>query len=182
MDVKDDLELIRECLNGNTKAFETLVDRYQKALFNVSLRMVNDYEDARDITQRVLIKAYQKLGTFRQDLKFFSWIYRIAINESINFIKQRGYFQPLEEDIISDVQQADKHYESIRLSMTIQKALMELRTEYRAVIILRHFEDLSYEEIGKVLGISAKTVKSRIFIARRQLGDILLRRGQKSHG
>src|SRR5512134_230801 len=83
-----DAELVRECLAGNQRAFEVLVRKYEKPVFNVALRIVKDRDDAMDIAQNVFVKAYEKLGSFDEKREFFSWIYRIAINESINASKR----------------------------------------------------------------------------------------------
>ena len=82
-----DQALVRQCLDGHTRAFEALVDRYQKPLFNVALRMLDDAQDAEDITQTVFIKAFEKLATYDDRYKFFSWIYKMTVNEALNFTR-----------------------------------------------------------------------------------------------
>ena len=88
---KEDLDLawVNRCLDGDVEAFGNLVEKYQRPVFNVILRMVDSYEDASEISQQTFLKAFENLGRFRRERKFFSWIYRIAINESINHLNKR---------------------------------------------------------------------------------------------
>ncbi|MFQ5771497.1 MAG: RNA polymerase sigma factor [bacterium] len=176
-----DSALVKECLAGNTKAFEFIIDRYQKPIFNVALRMVNDYEDAQDVTQAVFVKAFEKLDTFKPKFKFFSWIYRMVINESINFINQKKQVDKLDRAFLSKAKTPEQNYLDIELREKIQKALMDLPIDYRVVIILRHFEELSYNEMSYILKIPEKTVKSRLFTARQNLRNILLKKGIVTH-
>jgi RNA polymerase sigma-70 factor (ECF subfamily) len=169
----EDKTLVAQSLSGDRKAFEELVDRHQKAVFNVALRMVGRYEDAQDIAQTVFLKSYQNLDAYDGEHKFFSWIYRMTINEALNFKVKRRASEPLSELIVADTPSPEANLEAVQTSKIIDKALATLTPEYRAVIILRHFEDLSYEEIATTLRIPEKTVKSRLFTARRQLGLVL---------
>src|SRR6267378_3846271 len=97
----DEDGLLERCLEGDGGAFGQLVDRYQRVLFNVSLRMVGNREDARDITQTVFLKAYENLGKFDRRHKFFSWVYRIMINESLNHLSKARRTEPLDESLQS---------------------------------------------------------------------------------
>src|SRR5574341_1617144 len=94
---RSDSDLVTECLNGNKKAFEHLVDRYKRQVFNAALRIINNYDDAAEITQTVFIKAFENLHTFDTKRKFFSWLYRIATNESLNYLKAHRQFESLDE-------------------------------------------------------------------------------------
>jgi len=172
-----DLELVSECLEGNANAFGTLIDRYQKIVFNTALKMVNDSNDAQDIAQTVFLKAYEKLDTFNPDYKFFSWIYRMVINEAINWQKKKKYHKELDHKIVAIEKTPDRILDDKELSESLRDAIVELPTDYRVVIIFRHFEDLTYKEMEKVLKIPEKTVKSRLFTARKLLCDILINRG-----
>ena len=87
MNEKDDAVLVRECLQGNPQAFGILVDRYQMVIFNLAYRICNNYNDADDITQTVFIKVYENLRKYKSRYKFFSWLYRIAVNEALNMVK-----------------------------------------------------------------------------------------------
>jgi len=170
----DDIALVEQCLSGDTDAFGALVDRYQQAVFNVALRMVNRYEDAQDIAQTVFLKAYRNLGSYKAEYKFFSWIYRMVVNESINFLERRRSTELLEDIHVSSEPDPHVSLETAELNRSLERAIASLLPEYRAVIILRHFEDLSYDEIARILRIPEKTVKSRLFSARRQLREALI--------
>ena len=177
MSESNDAILVSNCLKGNTKAFETLIDKYQKPIFNVAHRMVNDYEDAQDITQSVFVKAFENLDRFNPKFKFFSWIYRMVINESINFLNKRRPDDDVDSKIISKGKSPEQNYLDIELREKVQNALMELKIDYRVVILLRHFEEFSYDEMSYILDIPEKKVKSRLFTARQQLRTILLKQG-----
>jgi RNA polymerase sigma-70 factor (ECF subfamily) len=169
--------LLDRCLEGDGGAFGRLIDRYQRVLFNVSLRMVGNREDAKDITQTVFLKAYQAMGTFDRRHKFFSWIYRIMINETLNHLSKRKRTEPLDESFRSDGSGPDEDCSRSRLRESIQTALLELSTDYRQVIVLRHYAELSYEEMSEVLHVPEKTVKSRLHTARQLLGGIFSKHG-----
>jgi RNA polymerase sigma-70 factor (ECF subfamily) len=172
VDGADDHELVDRCLRGDVEAFAPLVERYQKPLYNVALRMVRDREDARDITQTAFVKAYEKLRSFDRQHRFFSWIYRIVVNEAINTRERRRPSAPLLADVAGGggVEEA---LASRERSDSVQAALLRLSAEDREVIVLRHFADQSYAEIGETLGLPEKTVKSRLHEARRRLGRML---------
>ncbi|MDH4156663.1 MAG: sigma-70 family RNA polymerase sigma factor [candidate division Zixibacteria bacterium] len=171
-----DQELVKDCLNGNTEAFGELIDRYQKPIFNVALRFVNDYDEAQDITQTTFVRAFERLAGFRSELKFFSWLYRIAVNEALNTVKRLRTKEELTE-IAGGTPTPEESLCRSELETNIEEALMELQIDYRMAIVMRHFADLSYREMSFVLDIPVKTVKSRLFSARRLLCDILMQRG-----
>lgn len=168
----DDAAVARRCLDGDSDAFEAIVTRYQRGLFNVALRMLGNYEDARDATQAAFIKAYEHLNTYDPGQRFFSWLYRILKNECLNVLRGRRSSEPV--SLSMPATDAGDPVEIRERHQAVQTALMALNVEYREVIVLRHFTDLSYDEIGGVLGIPAKTVKSRLYTARQQLGDRLV--------
>jgi len=173
----NDHDAVKQCLRGDKQAFEVIVDRYQKPIYNVILRMVRDPEDAADLTQAVFVRAYEKLKTFDPRQKFFSWLYRIAINTSLNFVNQRKRTERMDDVASYEDTTAHDQYEKAERAEKLEEALMRLRPEYRAIVILRHFHDLSYWEIGKILDIPEKTVKSRLFSARQLLRTYLVRQG-----
>jgi RNA polymerase sigma-70 factor (ECF subfamily) len=177
MTEQDDAILIRQCLDGQSKSFEVLIDRYQKGIYNAAFRMLNDVQDAEDITQSVFIKAYENLNSFNFKYKFFNWIYRMAINESLNLIKQKQRFAAIESDYASTDHSPADVYEATELSERIGSSLMYLSPEYRILIVLRHLQGLSYKEVSYVLDIPEKTVKSRLFTARQIFKDVLMKRG-----
>ncbi len=176
-----DLELVNLCLKGNKKAFEELIDKYQRTIFNVALRMVNDYDDAKDISQTVFIKAYNKLDTFKPKYKFFSWLYRMLINESLNFLEKKRQFMKLEQDIISKDLNPEERYQQNEINKIVDEAVGELPLDYRVAIVFRHFANLSYNELSFVLEIPEKTVKSRLYSARQVLAKIFSARGIKAY-
>jgi len=172
----DDSALALEAVEGNSRSFEILVERYYKVLFNGSVRMVGNEEDARDVVQITFMKAYEKLHTYKPEHKFFSWIYRIMIHESINHLSRRKPQEPLDVRLVAHGLDPEAECAKSELSQAISAALMRLSQDYRVVVVLRHFVGYSYEEMGQVLGIPAKTVKSRLYTARRQLGALLFDR------
>lgn len=154
-----------------------LMDRYEKPLFNAAYRVVNDYEDAMDATQSTFVKAYQNLHTFDTSRRFFSWIYRILLNESLNIVKQRKRFDELSDGIQVGGRSPEEHLQAQETGKRVQSALMDLKTDHRVVIVLKHYQGMSYREMSEVVGVPEKTIKSRLFSARRLLKDILLRKG-----
>lgn len=172
MNSEDDAELVSRCLRGDPQAFEPLVARYEKVLFNVALRMVGNYEDARDIAQTAFVKAYEKLSSYDPRHRFFSWIYRIMVNESLNLLGRQKTHQPLDPSLTS-ADDPGEHARLQELSEQVQAGLMELPQDYREVLVLRHFGELSYVEMSSLLGIPEKTVKSRLYTARQRLAERL---------
>jgi RNA polymerase sigma-70 factor, ECF subfamily len=177
MDESDDLAIVKQCQNGDRRAFEVLVEKYQKPMFNVALRMTRNYSDAEDIAQATFLKAFEKIASFDHQYKFFSWLYRIAMNESLNHVNQRKQVEELSEDISSDEKSAEESYDEDQTSRSVQDALMELKADYRAVVVLKHLQGLSYDEISKILDIPETKVKSRLFTARLMLKDVLIAKG-----
>jgi RNA polymerase sigma-70 factor (ECF subfamily) len=158
--------LVRRCCGGDRGAFEALVHRYERPVFNAALRMLHDREEARDVAQTVFLKVYEHLGEYDPSHKFYSWLYRIALNESINVLHRRRPRAPLDLDMAQDGPGPDDTVRQVQLSNGIASAVAGLRDEYRAVIVLRHFLGCSYEDMATILGVPEKTVKSRLFSAR----------------
>jgi RNA polymerase sigma-70 factor (ECF subfamily) len=172
MVTEDDSALVARCLEGESSAFEPIVERYQRPLFNLALRMTGRHDEALDATQNAFVSAYTHLGTFDPKQRFFSWIYRILKNECLNVLRKRREMGPLPVDIPSPDGPADG-LERHERQAAIKAALLELTVEYREVILLRHFTELSYEEIASTLDIPVKTVKSRLYSARQRLAALL---------
>lgn len=171
----DDASLVRSCIEGDRRAFEAILDRYERPVFNLVLRMLDDYEDARDLTQTVFVKAYQNLSSFDPDRRFFSWIYRIAMNESLNHLEKRareGGGVELRSDDVRLSRSGEQR--AAAASRDLYDALAQLKPEHRSVIVLKHIVGCSYHEMSAVLQIPEKTVKSRLFTAREQLRQTLL--------
>lgn len=176
---RDDHILVRQCLEGDRRSFEELVDRYQKPIFNLALRMVSDAEDAADITQTVFVKVYESLRSFNSQYKFFSWLYRIAVNESLNFLRGRQELLGVSEELVSSESTADEKIVDEERDAGVQRALRQLTPDQRSAIVLRHFAELSYDEISEILGVPEKTVKSRLFEAREHLRKLLSGKGKR---
>lgn len=176
----DDETLVQRCLSGDTEAFGELVSRYERPLFNVALRMLRDHEEARDATQNAFVKAWQHLDQFDRSRRFFSWLYRIAVNESLNRATRRKQAEPLDENLVDRGHSPAERAERNEQSALIERAVDQLSDTYREVIVLRHWLDLSYDEIAEALHVPAKTVKSRLFSARTRLGEILAAMGVQS--
>ncbi len=177
MVVEDEEILVRRSLEGDREAFGDLVTAHQDVLFNVALRMSGDREDAREIVQTVFLKAWRKLETFDRRHRFFSWIYRIMVNETLNLIARRAPLDPLPEGVRDPGPAPEDDYARAETGALVQAALLELPPRQREVIVLRHFQDLSYREMGDLLGVPEKTVKSRLHDSRRRLEGLLRRRG-----
>jgi len=172
---EQDRALVKRCLEGRGEAFGGLVDRYQKPLFNVALRMLNNVQDAEDATQSVFLNAYLRLRSYNPKYKFFSWIYRMTVNESLNALKRRKRTETLDQahELRAPGTAPDRAAEVQDL---VGKALMNLKPDDRAVVVLKHFVSFSYQEIADVLDIPVQTVKSRLYTARERLGNTLRER------
>jgi RNA polymerase sigma-70 factor (ECF subfamily) len=130
-----------------------------------------------DATQATFVKAYESLHLFDPSRRFFSWIYRILLNESLNTVKSRKRLSALDESITVEAKNPEERYDERETGRRVQAALMDLKTDHRVVIVLKHYQDMSYREMSEVIGVPEKTIKSRLFSARQQLKGILLRRG-----
>ena len=177
MDDRGEAELVRLALNGDGRAFEMLVTSYERIVYSAAYRMVGDTEDARDLTQAVFLKVYRNLRSFDPGRRFFSWIYRITINETLNFLRQRRPKQELDETLPSGVAGPDEDAHGAQVRDVVQAAMQDLPEEYRQVIMLRHFLNRSHQEMSEMLGLPEKTVKSRLYTARQLLAKALRRRG-----
>jgi RNA polymerase sigma-70 factor, ECF subfamily len=177
MSEPDDIKLMERCNKGDRQAFELLLARYEKPVFNAAYRMLNSTDDARDVTQTVFLKVYEHLDQYDPKYRFFSWIYRIALNESINWLKKTNRLDALEGDTADTVGGPEQEAGNQQLSEGMQAALMTINPDYRAVIVLKHLLGCSYQEISEVLEIPEKTVKSRLYTARQLLQQTLTERG-----
>ena len=172
-----DADCVARCLEGQTDAFEELVRRYEKPLYNGCLRIVGNSEDAQDIVQTVFLKTYENLARYEPNRKFFSWIYRMMVNASLNHLEKKRPNAELDPRTASPDAAPDESFATNQQSARLQEALMQLRPEMRVAVVLKYFGDLSYDELGYVLNVPAKTVKSRLYSARRMLCDIMSQQG-----
>jgi len=174
---EDDPTLVRRCRAGERNAFERLVTRYQKPVFNVALRMLRNPEDAMDVSQTTFLKAFEHLGDYDPAFRFYSWLYRIAINESLNALALRKPSEELDGKTLDEAPGPDRLAEGDQALRAIEDGLMHVSPELRAVIVLRHIAQLSYQDIAEAIGLPEKTVKSRLHSAREQLRAHLSRSG-----
>jgi RNA polymerase sigma-70 factor, ECF subfamily len=168
-----DAALVARCLEGDQEAFGLLLDHHQRAIYNLAYRMLANAEDAEDVTQTVFLKAFEKLDRYNAEHRFFSWIYRIAINESIDTLSRRKRTEGSDIELASPQAAVEDLLDEDQVCQRVQRALMGLRSDERGVIVLKHFLGFSYREIGQILEVEDKTVKSRLFVARRRLREAL---------
>ena len=176
MDNETDLELLERYRNGDRDAFSDLVVRYQRPIYNAAFWVLRRAEDANDVTQTVFLRVAERLDEYDPKYKFFSWIYRIAVNESLNLLRRNGHEEALDDEIdIPDGDGANPEWQAgkAETSKRIHNALMSMNTNDRTVLMLRHFSECSYQEIGQILELDEKTVKSRLFEARHRLALLL---------
>lgn len=181
-----DQELVRQVQQGNKRAFDLLVIKYQRRIMRLLARMINDPAEVEDVAQETFIKAYRALPQFRGDSHFYTWLYRIAINSARNWqaAKQRRPMQLNEyeneegetfspADTLTDINTPESELISRQVADTIKTAIEALPEELRNAILLREIEGLSYEEIAETMGCPIGTVRSRIFRAREAITEQL---------
>jgi RNA polymerase sigma-70 factor (ECF subfamily) len=176
VDTDTDHILLERYRNGDRAAFTELVIRYQRPIYNAAFWILRKAEDANDITQIVFLKVAERLDEYDPKYKFFSWIYRITVNESLNLLRRNGREDALDDEIdVPGADSANPEWQAgkAEVSRRIQIALMSMATNDRMVLTLRHFSEFSYQEIGQILDLDEKTVKSRLFEARHRLAELL---------
>ena len=176
MDNDTDQTLVQRFRNGDRAAFTELVIRYQRPIYNAAFWVLRKAEDANDVTQDVFLKVAERLDEYDSQYKFFSWIYRIAVNESLNLLRRNKREEALDEEVdlpAADTVNPERQVGSAQVSRRIQGTLMRMSTNDRMVLTLRHFSECSYQEIADILDLDEKTVKSRLFEARHRLRDLL---------
>lgn len=179
----DEQQLIAECLSGQTEAFGRLVVRYQDRLYNTLVQMLGSADDARDVAQDAFVHAFQKLGTFRGNSAFYSWLFRIAVNAAVTRKrKDRRKMASIEvARESSGTEPIDSHpgsepsypLEVAERQAVVRQALAGLSEEYRTVLVLKEMEGLKYEEIAEIVGCPIGTVRSRIHRARSEMREKL---------
>jgi RNA polymerase sigma-70 factor (ECF subfamily) len=182
-----DGELIETAISGREDSFEELVRRYQRPITNYVYRMLSDYDAALDVTQEVFIKVYNSLARYSSDYKFSTWLYRIAHNAAIDYMRRNSVnSQSIEAENADGTYQLQ--IESPRPTPEQDRERSEWRTEietvvkclptvYRELIMLRHAQDLSYDEIAEITNLPLGTVKNRLFRAREMMREIFVERG-----
>ena len=175
---KSDRELVQEVRNGKREAFTELMRRHQERVYWVARRVVGNHEDADDIVQETFIKGVVGLGDFRGDSSFFTWLYRIAVNLSLNTIRKRqvlNYLRdsPLLSRILPLEEDPEKEVEARELQTRIERAIASLPDKQRSVFILRYYEELTYEEIAQILKTSVGGLKANYFHALKKVQQYL---------
>ena len=186
---EQEAQIVRRVLQGDVNAFEKLVTEYEKAVYAIALRMTGNAEDAADMTQETFIKAYNSLQSFRGESKFSVWLYRIASNVCLDFLRSRSRKptvslsveddegEETELDIADESQSPEQLLERGLTRDAVRRGLEALPPDYRQILLLREIQGLSYEEIADTLSIEVGTVKSRIFRARKRLCGFLIQDG-----
>jgi RNA polymerase sigma-70 factor (ECF subfamily) len=169
----DDATLVQYCRGGDRSGCAELVARYQKPVFNAALRMLRDREDARDVAQSTFLKAFEHLEDYDPSFKFYSWLYRIAINESLNSLSARRPFEAISGNEVDESPGPERYVQGSETHRALEDAMMRLTPELRAVVVLRHVMQLSYRDMSEALAVPEKTVKSRLYSARQLLREQL---------
>lgn len=184
---KNDFHLVVKAREGNQKAYADLMQRYKDSIYFMVLKMVNNKEDAMDLTVETFAKAFEKLDKYQPDYAFSTWLFRVATNNCIDFIRKKklhttsihgmtdedGDERPfqIKADVLNPEETSIKKQQTEELKLLIQS----LPPRYRNLITLRYFDELSYEEIAQQLDLPLGTVKAQLFRARYLLGNILNR-------
>jgi RNA polymerase sigma-70 factor, ECF subfamily len=178
----DEMELVKRARRGDLKAYDDLVRRYQERIYATVYHMTANHEDANDLAQEAFIKAFHALKTFKGGSSFYTWIYRIAVNKTINFLKQRKHKPQMslddldfnaehDPDLVALISEKTPRREVglTELQEKLNAALQRLSEPHRLVVTLHDVQGLSHEEIAKIMGCNIGTVRSRLFYARQQL-------------
>lgn len=182
-----DCDLVTRAVAGREDGFEELVRRYQRPIAAYVYRMVGDYEAALDLTQEVFIKIYNSLRRYRPEFKFSTWIYKIAHNSAVDYLRRYGtreqsltneadgeqYEMPVESRRLSPEQESER----AERREEIEQVVRALPATYRELVLLRHSHDMSYDEIAQITGLPLGTVKNRLFRAREVMRQEFIQRG-----
>jgi len=186
---REDVELVQEALGGNALSFQLLIERYQDRIFALARRYTKSAVEVEDIAQDTFLKAFRRLDSFQRQSSFSTWLYRIAVNTALDFLKRTGRspVRAVEEPELSaepvrgqagsgaSILAPDAHMQREEIARVTQEVLDELPEIFRTVLVLREFEDLSYQAMAEVLGISIGTVESRLFRARARFKEAMIR-------
>ena len=177
---QEDTQLVTASKNGDQDAFSLLVQRYQRRVFNLVFRMLQNYEEASEITQEAFLAAWQGLRAFRGEARFSTWLYRIAYNCALKQLELRKREQALHLALQAEqTLEAEEntghaaHLEMLDNQELVQEQLSQLPPKYRIVLILRHLQDMTYEEMAEVLTMPIGTIKTHLFRARNLLKERL---------
>ena len=185
--IDDDKDTINNIINGDIDAFEIIIKKYQLRIINLCFKYTKNYSDAEEVAQESFFKAFSSLKKFRFESKFYSWLHRIAINCSLNFINSKEKTKERETisenfglsgidsinvTTLGDTESPFDNYNMVNLAQTIENAYEVLPEELKLVVKLRDIDDMSYDEIAKITSMPVGTVKSRLHRAR----DILVKK------
>ena len=176
----DDKELLFQFKNEATKeaAFTRIIKKYQEKLYWHIRRMVVEHEDANDVLQNMFIKVWKSLDNFREDSQLYTWLYRIATNESLTFLQQQKKRSSLsiddEDSTIGNKIKADEHFDANKLEWKLQLAIQKLPEKQRAVFNLRYYDEMPYEEMSRVLETSEGALKASYHHAVKKIEDYIL--------
>jgi len=181
---EDDREAVLACQRGEREAFDRLVERYQRDVYRLCYRYVNNHHDANDLAQDAFLKAYRAISKFRGDSSFSTWIYRIAVNTCLNFrAGRRAQVEELSEQLADGSPGVAARLEDEEQSQKVRDAVSRLPEKQRATLILKIYHDLTHEEVAGIVGASVGTVKANLFHAlgnlRKMLGG---EAGSDGHG
>jgi RNA polymerase sigma factor RpoE len=178
----DEQELVKRARNGDMAAYDELVQRYQQRIYATLYHMTANHEDANDLAQEAFIKAFQALKSFKGGSSFYTWVYRIAVNKTINFLKQRknrphmslndiDFNAEHDPDLVALISEKTPRRDSTlaELQQKLNEAMQRLSEPHRLVVTLHDVQGLSHEEIAKIMDCNIGTVRSRLFYARQQL-------------
>jgi len=178
----DERTLVHHARKGDLESYDELVRMYQERIYSTVYHMTANHEDANDLAQEAFIKAYQALGSFKGESSFFTWVYRIAVNKTINFLKQRrnkshmslndlDFNAEHDADLVALISERTPRREAglAELQEKLNAAMLKLSDIHRLVVTLHDVQGLSHEEIGKIMDCNTGTVRSRLFYARQQL-------------
>src|SRR5216684_2716168 len=178
---QDDLQLVTASKGGDQDAFAQLVQRYQRRVFNLVYRMLQQYEEANEVTQETFLAVWQGLPSFRGDARFSTWLYRIAYNCALKQLEQRKRDRAIQAGVQAEQMMAnasrqesvDTQLESHARQALIHEQLSNLPAKYRIVLVLRHLQDMTYEEMAEILTMPIGTIKTHLFRARNLLKERL---------
>jgi len=182
----EEAELVQRARKGDLAAYDQIVRRYQERVYATVYHMTSNHEDANDLTQEAFIKGYQALKSFKGGSSFYTWVYRIAVNKTINFLKQRknraqmslndlDFNAEHDPDLVALISDKNPRREAglTELQEKLNEGMQKLSEPHRLVVTLHDVQGLSHEEIAKIMGCNIGTVRSRLFYARQQLQGFL---------
>jgi len=183
-----ELDLVKQCQAGNTEAFDQLVTRYRTRVFAMIYNMVHNEQDAWDLAQDSFVKAWKSIGRFRGRSSFYTWIYRIVMNVTIDWLRKKQVkgagaefndaiqlreIEPASRTVPKADPLPHERMEQSEIRARIDNAIAQISPEHRAVILMKEIEEMQYHEIAEALGCSIGTVMSRLFYARKKLQNLL---------